>query len=77
MKLLYPDPRQRRPRFELPGSAGAGPQQLGMTGGRWGEGTNSLEGVVGKKILQEEPVIITPIDLFYHGPHNCDCPGIK
>ena len=27
MKLLYPDPRQRRPRFEYPGSAGAGPQQ--------------------------------------------------
>ena len=26
MKLLYPDPRRRRPRFELPGSAGAGPQ---------------------------------------------------
>ena len=25
MKLLYPDPRRRRPRFEYPGSAGAGP----------------------------------------------------
>ena len=28
MKLLYPDPLWRRPRFELPGSAGAGPQQM-------------------------------------------------
>ena len=27
MKLLYPDPRRRRPRFKLPGSAGAGPRQ--------------------------------------------------
>ena len=27
MKLLYPDPRRRRPRFEYPGSAGAGPRQ--------------------------------------------------
>ena len=28
MKLLYPDPRRRRPLFEYPGSAGAGPRQL-------------------------------------------------
>ena len=27
MKLLYPDPRRRRPHFVLPGSAGAGPCQ--------------------------------------------------
>ena len=27
IKQLFPDPRQRRPRFEFPGSAGAGPQQ--------------------------------------------------
>ena len=26
MTLSYPDPRRRRPRFELPGSAGAGPR---------------------------------------------------
>ena len=36
-----------------PGSQSQGRQdsseQLGMTGGRWGEGTNSLEGVVEKK----------------------------
>ena len=32
MKLLYPDPRRRRPRFEYPGSAGAGPWQLSSTG---------------------------------------------
>ena len=24
---MYPDPRRRRPRFEYPGSAGAGPRQ--------------------------------------------------
>ena len=27
LKLLYPDPRWRRPHFEYPGSAGAGPRQ--------------------------------------------------
>ena len=27
MKLLYADPRQRRPCFEYPGTAGAGPRQ--------------------------------------------------
>ena len=32
MKLLYPDPRRRRPRFEYPGSAGAGPRQLSSAG---------------------------------------------
>ena len=26
-ELLYPDPHRRRPRFELPESAGAGPRQ--------------------------------------------------
>lgn len=62
-----------------PGSQSQGRQdsseQLGMTGAG---GTNSLERLVEKKkILQEEPVIITPIDLFYRGPHNCDSPGIK
>ena len=31
MKLLYPDPRRRCPRFELPGSAGAGPQHKTKT----------------------------------------------
>ena len=25
---MFPDPRQRRPRFEFPGSTGAGPRQL-------------------------------------------------
>ena len=25
---MYPDPRRRRPRFELPGSAGAGPRHF-------------------------------------------------
>lgn len=64
-----------------PGSQSQGRQgsseQLGMTWG-WGRGAQSLQNVWWrKKILQEEPVIITPIDLFYHGPHNCDSPGIK
>ena len=27
IKQLFPDPHQRRPRFEFPGSAGAGPRQ--------------------------------------------------
>lgn len=29
IKQLFPDPRRRRPRFEFPGSAGAGPRQQG------------------------------------------------
>ena len=28
IKQLFPDPRQRRPRFEFPGSTGAGPRQF-------------------------------------------------
>ena len=31
IKQLFPDPRQRRPRFEFPGSAGAGPRQASKT----------------------------------------------
>jgi len=27
---LFPDPRRRHPRFELPGSTGAGPRHIGI-----------------------------------------------